>query len=68
MRAVRSCSTGAVTAAWRSDPMPIYALGADEPDIHPDAYVHPDAVVIGKVTIGAESTIWPCAASGCTRW
>lgn len=41
--------------------MPIYALGADEPDIHPDAYVHPDAVVIGKVTIGAESTIWPCA-------
>ncbi len=33
--------------------MPIYALGDQVPDIHPDAYVHPDAVVIGSVTIGA---------------
>jgi len=41
--------------------VPIYALGADVPDIHPDAYVHPDAVVIGKVSIGAESTVWPGA-------
>lgn len=41
--------------------MPLYALGDSEPDIHPDAYVHPDAVVIGNVTIGAESTIWPTA-------
>lgn len=41
--------------------MPIYALGDDEPTIDPTAYVHPDAVVIGKVTIGAESTVWPCA-------
>ena len=28
--------------------MPVYALGELVPDIHPDAYVHPDAVVIGK--------------------
>ena len=28
-------------------PMPVYALGERVPDIHPDAYVHPDAVVIG---------------------
>lgn len=41
--------------------MPIYALGDREPDIHPDAFVHPDAVIIGSVTIGAESSIWPGA-------
>jgi carbonic anhydrase/acetyltransferase-like protein (isoleucine patch superfamily) len=38
--------------------VPIYALGDVEPDIHPDAFVHPDATVIGNVAIGAESTIW----------
>lgn len=41
--------------------MPIYALGDAEPVIHPTAFVHPDAVVIGSVEIGAESTIWPGA-------
>ncbi len=41
--------------------MPIYALGDQVPDIHPDAFVHPDAVIIGSVWIGAESSIWPCA-------
>jgi carbonic anhydrase/acetyltransferase-like protein (isoleucine patch superfamily) len=41
--------------------MAIYALGDLVPVIHPDAYVHPDAVVIGAVTIGAHSTIWPHA-------
>ncbi len=41
--------------------MPIYALGDDEPDIHETAYVHPDAVVIGRVTIGPEASVWPCA-------
>lgn len=41
--------------------MPIYALGDLVPDIHPDAFVHPDAVIIGAVTIGAESSIWPGA-------
>jgi carbonic anhydrase/acetyltransferase-like protein (isoleucine patch superfamily) len=41
--------------------VPIYALGEAEPRIHPTAYVHPDAVVIGHVEIGAESTIWPTA-------
>ncbi|MFN5603362.1 MAG: gamma carbonic anhydrase family protein, partial [Actinomycetes bacterium] len=28
--------------------MPIYALGDRVPSIHPDAYVHPDAVIIGS--------------------
>ena len=39
--------------------MPIYALGNIEPTIHADAFVHPDAVVIGDVHIGAFSSIWP---------
>jgi len=39
----------------------IYALGDQVPDIHPDAYIHPDAVIIGSVSIGAESTVWPGA-------
>ncbi len=29
-----------------------------KPDIHPDAYVAPGAVVIGNVTIGKDSNIW----------
>jgi carbonic anhydrase/acetyltransferase-like protein (isoleucine patch superfamily) len=41
--------------------VPIYALGEQVPDIHPDAFVHPDAVVIGSVTIGSQSSIWPGA-------
>jgi len=38
-----------------------YALGDQVPDIHPDAYVHPEAVIIGDVVIGAESSVWACA-------
>jgi carbonic anhydrase/acetyltransferase-like protein (isoleucine patch superfamily) len=41
--------------------VPIYSLGDRVPQIHPDAFVHPDAVVIGDVRIGADSSIWPCA-------
>jgi carbonic anhydrase/acetyltransferase-like protein (isoleucine patch superfamily) len=41
--------------------VPIYALGDDAPSIHPQAFVHPDAVVIGRVTIGAGSSVWPGA-------
>ena len=41
--------------------MPVYALGDDEPDIHDLAYVAPDAVVIGRVTIGPEASVWPGA-------
>jgi carbonic anhydrase/acetyltransferase-like protein (isoleucine patch superfamily) len=39
----------------------IYALGDKVPVIDPDAYVHPDATVIGAVTIGPQSTVWPGA-------
>jgi len=41
--------------------VPIYALGAQRPSIHPDAYVHPDAIIIGSVTIEANSSVWPGA-------
>lgn len=41
--------------------MPIYALGDQTPTIDPTAYVHPDAIVIGSVTVGAHSSIWPGA-------
>jgi carbonic anhydrase/acetyltransferase-like protein (isoleucine patch superfamily) len=41
--------------------MAIYALGGDEPKIHPTAFIHPDCTIIGKVEIGAESSIWPHA-------
>ena len=41
--------------------MAVYGLGELEPTIHRDAYVHPDAVIIGSVTIGAHSSIWPGA-------
>ena len=41
--------------------MPLYALGNKVPNIHPEAFVHPDAVIIGDVTVGALSSVWPCA-------
>jgi carbonic anhydrase/acetyltransferase-like protein (isoleucine patch superfamily) len=41
--------------------MAIYSLGDRKPNIHVSAYVHPDAVVIGDVTLGAQSSIWPGA-------
>ncbi len=41
--------------------MAVYALGDQVPVIDPSAYVHPEATVIGNVTVGPESTIWPGA-------
>lgn len=41
--------------------MAIYALGDLAPTVDPTAFVHPDATVIGDVTIGAESSVWPGA-------
>ena len=39
--------------------MAIYALGEIEPKIHPQAYVHPDATIIGDVRIDAFVSVWP---------
>jgi carbonic anhydrase/acetyltransferase-like protein (isoleucine patch superfamily) len=41
--------------------MAVYALGELVPNLHPDAFIHPDAVVIGQVSLGAGSTVWPGA-------
>jgi carbonic anhydrase/acetyltransferase-like protein (isoleucine patch superfamily) len=41
--------------------MAIYAIGDLEPDIHPTAFVHPQATVIGNVSLGAQSSVWPQA-------
>jgi carbonic anhydrase/acetyltransferase-like protein (isoleucine patch superfamily) len=41
--------------------MAIYALGGSAPDIASSAFVHPDATVIGRVTIGEGSSVWPQA-------
>jgi carbonic anhydrase/acetyltransferase-like protein (isoleucine patch superfamily) len=41
--------------------VPIYALGERIPTIHPDAFVHPDATIIGAVTLGPRSSVWPSA-------
>ncbi|MBF0424235.1 MAG: gamma carbonic anhydrase family protein [Magnetococcales bacterium] len=39
--------------------MPVYPYRGTFPEIHPTAFVHPDAVVIGDVHIGPDSSVWP---------
>jgi carbonic anhydrase/acetyltransferase-like protein (isoleucine patch superfamily) len=39
----------------------IYELNGVAPKIDPEAFVHPDAVVIGDVVVGPESSVWPSA-------
>jgi carbonic anhydrase/acetyltransferase-like protein (isoleucine patch superfamily) len=41
--------------------MPVYALGNKHPTIHPTAWVHPTAVLIGDVRLGEEVSVWPGA-------
>lgn len=41
--------------------MPVYALNDLIPVIDPEAYVHPDAVIIGNVVLGAGASVWPGA-------
>lgn len=41
--------------------MAVYALGELTPEIDADAYVHPDATVIGAVRLGPFSSVWPHA-------
>jgi carbonic anhydrase/acetyltransferase-like protein (isoleucine patch superfamily) len=64
LRGMADHRTGFVQAFSIADTvrcMPLYALGELVPRIASDAYVHPDAVVIGAVTIGSQSSIWPGA-------
>ncbi|GAB2645943.1 gamma carbonic anhydrase family protein [Gordonia jinhuaensis] len=41
--------------------MPVYALGDREPTFGADVFVHPDAVVIGDVTLSDGVSVWPGA-------
>jgi carbonic anhydrase/acetyltransferase-like protein (isoleucine patch superfamily) len=41
--------------------MAIYEIDGIAPRIDPDAFIHPDAVIIGDVTVGPESSVWPSA-------
>jgi carbonic anhydrase/acetyltransferase-like protein (isoleucine patch superfamily) len=41
--------------------VPVYALDDLVPVIDPEAYVHPDAVIIGNVVLGAGTSVWPGA-------
>ena len=38
--------------------MPIYSIGEHIPQLHQSVYLAPGACVIGKVTIGAGSSVW----------
>ena len=41
--------------------MPVYSFDGVRPQVSPGAYVHPDAVLIGHVVLGPESSVWPGA-------
>jgi len=41
--------------------MAVYALGDLVPSIDAHAFVHPEASVIGDVTLGPDATVWPSA-------
>ena len=43
-------------------PVAIERFGDHTPQIHPEAFVHASAVLIGNVTIGPESSVWPQVA------
>lgn len=42
--------------------MPVYAIDGLTPVVAPGAFVHPDAVLIGDVIIGAGCYVGPCAS------
>ncbi len=41
--------------------MPVYSLENVAPQISASAFVHPDAVLIGHVILGPETSVWPGA-------
>jgi carbonic anhydrase/acetyltransferase-like protein (isoleucine patch superfamily) len=41
--------------------MPIEEIDGVAPRVHPTAFVHPTAVLIGDVELGARSSVWPGA-------
>lgn len=44
---------------WKEhEPVPIYPYGGHVPRIHPDAWIAPNATIIGDVIIEAHASIW----------
>ncbi len=41
--------------------MPVHKLGSKKPRIHPSVMVAPTATIIGSVTIGPNTSVWPGA-------
>src|SRR5712692_7695544 len=41
--------------------MPLYQLGSKKPRVHPTAMIAPNASIIGDVTVGSRTSIWPGA-------
>lgn len=42
--------------------MPVYVIDGVTPVVHPDAFVHPTATLIGDVIIGPHCYVGPCAS------
>lgn len=43
----------------------IHGYQDHHPELHPDSFVHPDATLIGQVSVGARASIWPgCVLRG----
>ena len=38
--------------------MPLFEVNGKRPEVHPDAYIAPTAVLIGDVRVGAGASIW----------
>jgi carbonic anhydrase/acetyltransferase-like protein (isoleucine patch superfamily) len=38
--------------------MPLYEFGGEEPQVADDAFVAPNATLVGKVELGTESSVW----------
>jgi len=56
-----TCPHGHPKAGNRNTVMAIYRLGNATPQIPASAYVAPGATVIGRVTLGEHTTVWPGA-------
>ncbi|QPK83319.1 gamma carbonic anhydrase family protein [Corynebacterium qintianiae] len=39
----------------------IYSFESKTPDIHPSAYIAPEATIVGDVTVGEDVSVWPGA-------
>ncbi len=46
---------------WRLSELPIREFENKKPDIHCSCYISPDATIVGDVTLGENSSVWPGA-------